>query len=436
MADPLLTALCAICHIGAPKYKCPRCGMQTCSLPCIKKHKAWSECSGERDATAYVAKSQLRTAAGIDHDYNFLHGMERSMERAERVVVRDRGLIAEEELHPLTVQEVRWRTGKDGKRRKILVTRALREAKGRSFERFLGQRLRKLNVTVMCVPSGMARMRENLTTLNRRSGRINWQVEWLAFEAGSDETGPRTKRVLGKTMDDVPLHQAYRTALDDQTKTENKQSKKGLRGGRDEYQLSWDSKYPHTGESLQDPHTGTWFTHRGPVIEKWPSEQDDEQRDEYQFFLARPYTRSDQPMVVTSLSAGDCLRVVLKDTRVLEFPTIYVLRGGKTLPAGFVLGRKDASPAGPQQGTKRKGGAVQDKKTGRAAKKRRGGKELEEGEVGSGEEGELKLEDDDGEKGAVGLEAGEVIAEQSFGEEDGEEEDEDDETSSSGSDSE
>ncbi|MBR8638204.1 zinc finger HIT domain-containing protein, partial [Campylobacter coli] len=69
MGDTLLTDLCSICHVSAPKYKFPRCDLRTCSLPCIKRHKARSDCSGVRDATAYVPRKKLATAAGVDHDY-------------------------------------------------------------------------------------------------------------------------------------------------------------------------------------------------------------------------------------------------------------------------------------------------------------------------------------------------------------------------------
>lgn len=433
MADPLLTSLCAICHLSTPKYTCPRCSIRTCSLSCVKKHKAWSSCPGTRDATAYVQRSRLRTAAGIDHDYNFLHSVERSMERGERIAVHDRGLLREEELRPLTVQEVRWRVGRDGKKRKVVLTRALREVRGRVFEKMLGQRLKRLGVTILCAPMGMKRQKENGTTFNRRSGRVNWQVEWLTFrdEGHGDE---RTSRALSKTMDDVPLHQAYRTVLEDQARAANRAKNLPRPDrGRHTPEMSG-SRWNYKLDALQDPYTGAWISHQGPDMGMWPSEREKTHRNEHQFFLARPYSRADQPTVVTRLQSKDSLRSILSNTKVLEFPTVYVLGGGKTLPEGFVLGPKDLSnPA--QQGTKRKGGA-QDKKMSRAAKKRKqGGKDLEEGELGSGDDEEAGGvgDSDDDTKGAVGLEAGEVLDEQSFGEdEDGSE---DDSTSSSGSDS-
>ena len=440
MADPLLTTLCAICHVSAPKYKCPRCNLQTCSLGCIKKHKAWSECSGERDATAYVKPSKLRTAAGVDHDYNFLHGIEMSVERSERLLIGERGLVQTEELRPLTMQEVKWKTGRDGKKRKVVTTRVLREAKGRVFERFLAQRLKKLNVRILCAPMGMARQKENNTTLNRRSGRINWQVEWFVLnqDGPKEHENTQAKRLLSKVMDDTPLYLAYHDLLEERSCEISKTTaqKAAPRVKAHQSQNSSDSRWTSDMDGLQDALTGMWLS---PA--EVDAEEDDRRRQRYQFFLGSTSRRSDLPTKMARLDSGDCLRDVLRNGQVLEFPTIYVLEGGitATLPPGFVLGPKEsAMPAGDQdKGIKRKGGPLQGNGNDpRSTKKQRqengGARTREEGEVGSDDEGGESLENGSGDKSSgVGLEAGEVIGEESFGEEDVM--DEDDETSSSGS---
>ncbi|KAJ4314769.1 hypothetical protein N0V84_008704 [Fusarium piperis] len=428
MADPLLTSLCAICHVLTPKYKCPRCSIRTCSLACIKKHKAWSECTGERDATAYIPPSKLHTAAGVDHDYNFLHGIERSVERAEKLLVEERSLVQEEELRPLTVQEVKWKPGRDGRKRKVLVTRVLREAKGRVFERFLAQRLKKLNINIICAPMGMARQKENHTTLNRRTGRINWQVEWMTFEHVEDGE-PKRMRLLSKVMDDVPLFQAYHTVLEEQQRASGQLVKRTLRAGQDgQSQDPSRATWSPGSFALQDPFTNSWSTHHDTDPGMWPSEELQAQKQRFQYFLAKPRTRSDQPSVWTKLGAEGCLRDILSNTRVLEFPTICVLSEDQPLPAGLVLGPKDTIP--PPGGNKRKNPPGKKGPNKPSKKRRQGGKEVEEGEVRTDDE--MEENDGPGPRG-VALEAGDVIAEQSLGEED--DEDDDDDTSSSGSDS-
>ncbi|KAF5027684.1 hypothetical protein F66182_168 [Fusarium sp. NRRL 66182] len=425
MSDPLLTSLCGICHISTPKYKCPRCSARTCSLACIKKHKAWSECTGERDATAYVVPSKLRTPAGVDHDYNFLHGIERSVERAEKLLVEERGIVQEEELRPQTIQEVKWKPGRDGRKRKVIVTRVLREAKGRSFERYLAQRLKKLNITIMCAPMGMARQRENNTTLNRRTNRINWQVEWMSFEHAPDEE-PEKIRLLAKVMDDVPIYQAYHAALEEQQRTKGQHVKKLPQTVLDgQLQNTTRSTWSAGAFALQDPFTGAWSTHHDAGPDMWPSEKQNAQKRRFQFLLAKFRTPSDQPSVVTKLDPEGCLRDILGDTRVLEFPTIWVLNQDEGLPAGFKLGAKDMAP---QESNKRKNPPGK-RGSGRPDKRRNRGKDVEEGEVQSDED-----DDNNVNVKGVALEEGDVIEEHSFGEED--DDDGDDETSSSGSDSE
>lgn len=340
------------------------------------------------------------------------------------MLVEEKGLVQQAELRPLTIQQVRWKMGRDGRKRKVLVTRVLREAKGRTFEKGLAQRLKRLNVQIICAPLGMARQRENSTKLNRRTGRINWQVEWLVV-GGEKET----VRSLSKVMDDVPLFQAYPAMLEEKARADTG-SRKQERHMRAWEVQSWaDSRWNLGLDCMQDPVDGKWTLFSGGRVEDWPAEKEKAQRQQFQFFLAGPLARSDMPAQVTALEAGDCLRDILANTRVLEFPTIYVLKRGDRLPARFVLGPKDAVPPQTQR-TKRKDGPSNTQFQASSKRRKQGRMDREEGEVGTDEDGEDGLDEETESKG-VGLEAGEVVAEQSLGEED-----DDDDTSSSGSDSE
>lgn len=393
--------------------------MQTCSLACIKKHKAWAECSGERDATVYIPPSKLRTPAGVDHDYNFLHGIEMSLDRKEKVLVGDKSLVQAEELRPATTQEVRWKTGRDGKKRKVLVTKVLKEPKGRVFERFLSQKLKKYNIGMLCAPTGMSRQKENLTTLNRRTGRINWQVEWLSV-SNSDKGS--IVRNLAKCMDDMPIYLAYRAMRDTDTRLQHRPAFKTPKPDGAKSDTYYSSRWYSSPGCMQDPYTGTWTVHDGRGLDMWPEEK----RKQFQFYLGRPQNQSGLPTTLTQLDPDDCLRDILANTRVLEFPTIYVLPAGDAIPTGFAVGEKALMP---EQGTKRKDGS-ESKGEFRARKKQKHGN-------GRGGEGESDASGDEGiSKGAVGLETGEVIDEQSLGEDESGDSDQDSETSSSGSDSE
>lgn len=64
--------------------------MRTCSLPCYKRHQQWAQCNGKRDPAAFVKRSDLATPRGIDHDFNFLTGIERGLQRSDE----DQGALA------------------------------------------------------------------------------------------------------------------------------------------------------------------------------------------------------------------------------------------------------------------------------------------------------------------------------------------------------
>ncbi|KAK2071578.1 hypothetical protein P8C59_005989 [Phyllachora maydis] len=227
MSDPLLSSLCTICHAAPPRYKCPRCAARTCSLPCSQKHKARASCSGARDPSAYVAPARLRTPAGFDHDYNFLHGIEVARGRSEREIVERRALLREQELRPPgddarnyekvwhgdelhhvpVVEPQRAGPGSHGRR-------GGSGAQAQTVSRFdvhVRRRVRALNIELLMMPEGMTRHKENKTGWNRRTSSIHWQVEWLLFDRSS-EMSPR--RILHKALDGMPANMALARSLE------------------------------------------------------------------------------------------------------------------------------------------------------------------------------------------------------------------------------
>ncbi|ESU11110.1 hypothetical protein FGSG_05180 [Fusarium graminearum PH-1] len=165
------------------------------------------------------------------------------------------------------------------------------------------------------------------------------------------------------------------------------------------------------------------MNHHDTEPSMWPSEKDQAQKRQFQYLLVNHSSPSDKP-VVTKLDPEDCLRDVLKNTRVLEFPTIWVLDHNQSLPSNCTLGPKDTvSETRKRKNPPGKKGPTKPNKRRNTGKDR--DRDVEEGEVNSDD-------DQSDDNAGVGLEAGDVIAEQSLGEED---DDDSDETSSSGSDS-
>jgi hypothetical protein len=148
-----LTALCNICHSAPPKYTCPRDAVRTCSLACSQSHKRRAACTGIRDPAAYIPKSTLQTSSGIDRDYNFLSGLERNIDRADKET-SERGVAL------------------DGKGKAVFQKRWHDNGA-------LGKYLRDNGIVVHKAPIGMARQKANQTRFIAKSKRIVWSVEWV-----------------------------------------------------------------------------------------------------------------------------------------------------------------------------------------------------------------------------------------------------------------
>jgi len=74
---------CDVC--GAPaKYRCPACELPTCSVACVKQHKADEECSGKRARTEPVAPLRAFTDQLLARDFNLLEETDAAIDRAGR----------------------------------------------------------------------------------------------------------------------------------------------------------------------------------------------------------------------------------------------------------------------------------------------------------------------------------------------------------------
>ena len=72
------------CACGEPsKYRCPGCGVRTCSLLCVKKHKVEQQCSGKRDAATFCDIKSFDDRV-LMRDYALLESVGRSVDSSER----------------------------------------------------------------------------------------------------------------------------------------------------------------------------------------------------------------------------------------------------------------------------------------------------------------------------------------------------------------
>ncbi|KAH8684794.1 hypothetical protein BGZ60DRAFT_398326 [Tricladium varicosporioides] len=329
MSDPLLSTLCTICHINVPKYKCPRCAVQTCSLPCSRRHKLWSTCTGVRDPTVFMSRDKLLTPSGIDHDYNFLHSIEHRMERAEKEIVEDRGIIIREKSADRRRQNDSGRGKK--KSRKGNKPPVLNEAPG---EACINKVLQAMRTTILKAPKGMKRNLENTTNWSRKARDINWQVEWIREDDG--------ERILGKAMSNKPLGDFYYATYEEHIKKRLGQEeltqykkRKTMEHREQVKRIKLDEivkmKDLTTRPILQNSETSAWDFE--PVQE---TKEDQSPHYKDHFYLLRQNTPASFLKVLVPIDPSKTLFEILRKRTILEFPTIYVYHQAE-FPRGFML---------------------------------------------------------------------------------------------------
>jgi hypothetical protein len=77
--------MCNVCGDRERLYKCPRCGVFSCSLACCKRHKVEKSCNGRRDRSAFVPMSGFGDA-NLRNDYHFLEDLLQTKESAKRTL--------------------------------------------------------------------------------------------------------------------------------------------------------------------------------------------------------------------------------------------------------------------------------------------------------------------------------------------------------------
>ncbi|ORY56134.1 uncharacterized protein BCR38DRAFT_451534 [Pseudomassariella vexata] len=404
MSDPLLTSLCVICHIKPPQYKCPRCGARTCSLVCVKKHKNWSSCNGERDPTVYIPPVKLRTDAGIDHDYNFLTKIERTIERAEKALTEERGIALPSQNAPPPNKLRRLNKGQS--RGNVTMGDG-----SRPWARSAIRRLKALGISVKHVPMGMTRERENTTSYNKRTNTVNWQVEWLLLCPRSDGEGLSLLRLVCKTLDHIPLNVGFAGCQEEHRRTQLSQTEKKRDSRHTRHQRRKDGDNDDTQDTfagqnmnsvwrtaplpIQDTVTGTW-ERAVHADRRTPREKlADQVKRKYHFYFHVPGTPSREPQKLIELEPTDSLGTVLSGLEVLEYPTIYVVPIGVKLPDGYILAKKPEKA--PEQKPRKQGSSESRKRKG-STLVGYGSSDEEEGQVveGQGEESEPGFEFDDG----------------------------------------
>ncbi|XP_069334253.1 box C/D snoRNA protein 1 isoform X1 [Eulemur rufifrons] len=135
----LAMSRCETCGTEEAKYRCPRCMRYSCSLPCVKKHKAELLCNGVRDKTAYVSIQQF-TEMNLLSDYRFLEDVARTADHISRDAFLKRP-ISNKHMY------------------------------------FLKNRARRQGINLKLLPNGFTKRKENSTFFDKKKQQFCWHVK-------------------------------------------------------------------------------------------------------------------------------------------------------------------------------------------------------------------------------------------------------------------
>ena len=274
------------CSCGAlSKYRCPGCGERSCSLACVKRHKAEKPCDGRRDPAAYFALGD-GTDELLLRDYHFLEQAGKTVDGAGRAL-RQSGVAKSAGARP---------PQQPPHRRKLL------------------QQAERRGVALELLPVGMQRQRENTSSFEQRAQQLRWRVElhFAAAQVRHVEASVPERTVLRALLDALLLPAAAAAAevgpSADADGAAAAAAPAAARFGGDD------------GQRALLRHKLRLYARAGV--------------GELGVFLRVPHTRADEPRY-SRLSLDATLGEALRGERLIEFPTLHVATpeeaGGFTL---------------------------------------------------------------------------------------------------------
>lgn len=165
----LAMSRCETCGTEEAKYKCPRCMRYSCSLPCVKKHKAELTCNGVRDKTAYVSIQEF-TEMNLLSDYRFLEDVARTADHISRDAL-------------------------------------LKKPISNKHMYFMKNRARRQGINLKLLPNGFTKRKENSTFFDKRRQQFCWHVK-LQFPQS------QTEYIEKRVPDDKTINEILKPYID------------------------------------------------------------------------------------------------------------------------------------------------------------------------------------------------------------------------------
>ncbi|KAJ3117528.1 hypothetical protein HK100_000808 [Physocladia obscura] len=147
-------------------YKCPACDAKSCSVLCVRAHKKATNCTGQRNKTAYVSLQKYNEST-MANDFVFLEDAARLADNAARGIVTA--------------------TGGGGRYAYQHTAKEMHFLKA----------CRNRRIAVHFMPKGMSRHDINKSYFHLKSQKVMWTVEWVFI-------AEKTKQVTFVQHDSVP----------------------------------------------------------------------------------------------------------------------------------------------------------------------------------------------------------------------------------------
>lgn len=140
--------VCSSCH-EASKYKCPKCEARSCSLECVKKHKASTGCDGKRDKTKYKSLGAMNDM-DVVNDFRLMEEVTKGLDKFKRDKIK--------------------RSTRQG-------TELLRAPRLQKHLQRLQNQARSRGVRLRLLPPHFVRRKENTSMFDYKERIIKWKVQ-------------------------------------------------------------------------------------------------------------------------------------------------------------------------------------------------------------------------------------------------------------------
>lgn len=165
--------VCGICHVNEAKYRCPACGIKTCSVDCINRHKKQTECTGTLEPSRFIPKHQLsQSPVHINRDYNFLTKLGRDIVVGKSDIKTQAKNVFKRSNGPRNRSKRVKRSNEPDPDPRVAKVH-------QCYPMTTNPVIRRMNTMVIQFPEGMSRASNNKSGYDKKLLAFTWTIEWV-----------------------------------------------------------------------------------------------------------------------------------------------------------------------------------------------------------------------------------------------------------------